>query len=143
MAFREPPAKYFVVVTETPISPIVEEFLARYIDSVELLEILLLIAREGDRSWSAERLSTRLLTSRTSAERRLEKLLHDGLVKPDGAAGHFVFSPKDRTSALAVAELDRIYEPYRIRIIEIIFTKPSSTLTNFLNAFDMKRDKDV
>src|SRR5690606_34378278 len=88
-------------------------FVREHFDSVEQLELLLILRADPARSWSREEMAERLRSHVDSVEFRLLKLERSGLATRD-PEGRFLFrasSPdKERiVSALALAYVDRRY----------------------------------
>jgi len=114
----------------------VEQFLYDSIDSIEQLEILLLLHRTPSRVFTADAVAKELRVSADSAAARLEQLRVLGLLTP-AAAGEFQFNPGS-PDATTVAELARTYSERRVAIITFIFSKPDK-LRTFADAFRLKR----
>jgi hypothetical protein len=96
----------------------VRDFLRAHIGSVELLEVLLLLRVEADRTWDPAGVADRLRRSESSIGSRLKQLQGDGLLvaveggfRYDGAAAH------ERT----VGELARCFASRRAAVVEEIY----------------------
>ena len=96
----------------------VQRLVARDIDSVGELELLLLAWSTVGRAWTGEQASRELRTSLVSASARLEDLRRKGLLErgPDG----YAYSLAGERDA-AVAELASAYATHRTRIVELIY----------------------
>jgi len=113
-----------------------ESFLAAHIDSVEDLEILLLVAR-GTASWSAETAAERLGIDTEVARARLERLAAAGLLSRE--AGGFRYSPADDDTRRLVAELAREYADRRANVINVIYSANLERLRKFADAFRLRK----
>lgn len=113
-------------------------FVDRHIESLEHLEILLLLAAQ-DRSWSALEIFQKIQSSQASVEQRLESLVTAGLLAKE-ADRKFRFSPKDEATRKLVKDLAEAYRTRRVRIIETIYAPKSDAVRNFADAFKFRKD---
>lgn len=122
------------------ISENVKRFIAAYIDSVELLEVLLLL-RSHAREWSTESVSQEIRSSPISVTKRLTDLCERGLLSVKESRPPLYFY-KPRTGELdrAVRELADAYRERPTRIIELIFSRQTDTLRKFSDAFKFRKD---
>jgi DNA-binding IclR family transcriptional regulator len=121
-------------VPENSLPPEVERFIARYISSVEELEILLLLRRRRE-SWTDESVARELRVDRGSAARRLEGLNEQRLVERQGTAFNYsLVGDLDRD----VEALARCYAERRVSVITFIFSQPTDRLKSFADAFRFK-----
>lgn len=116
----------------------VQALIASSIDSVEQLEVLLLLHGSGGRQWRAPDVSAALSTNDQSAARCLASLAASGLLHADGEIYRYDPQPELRG---AVDTLARIYSRYRVRIIQLIFASPSGNVQSFADAFRIRRKK--
>jgi len=123
------------------IPPDVLRFLEESIDSVPQLETLLMMFAEQDRAWLVADVASRNYTSETRAVETLNALVRRHLVSSEGEPPRFRFDPgKDETHAL-VGDLARCYQKNLSRIAMLIHSKPSTSITEFARAFDLKKDR--
>lgn len=117
-----------------------KQFIGRHINSVEQLEILLLLKRSAPREWSAEEVSRELSTSRYAAEGRLMDLAsrHLAAIREDGPLLHFRYVAGNPDDAL-VAQLMEVYAQRRTSIITMIYSKPADRIASFADAFRLRR----
>lgn len=114
----------------------VRRLLSAHIDSLEQLEILLLLHRDRNRRWTANDVAAELRTASESASERLVDLERRGFAKHTAAAYQFDASPDlDR----AVAELATTYPVRRVSIINFIFSKPTDKMKSFADAFRLRK----
>jgi hypothetical protein len=114
----------------------VRQFILQYINSVDQLEILLLLKQDPTREWTAEEIARTLSTGSDAVASRMAGLASDGLIQR---------SPKDETRyryGPRTADLDRTmtqlaqdYPQYRVSIINLIFSKPIDKIRTFADAF--------
>lgn len=117
----------------------IRNLILRYIDSVEMLEVLLVVFRTAPKSWTAEELAGNLRSSTESVESRLNQLVRAGFFKL--ADQKFEYAGSRDGEKEMLAELDRLYTKYRIRIIELIYSRPNDRIRTFADAFRFKKDK--
>lgn len=96
----------------------VVRFLEAYIDSVEQLEVLVLLCEERGQGWTAAGVSKRLKTSRSSVEVRLAALVEHGLLEQAGETlAYTLTGASDRH----VRDLARCFQTRRTAVVEAIF----------------------
>lgn len=121
---------------ESDLSPTVRDFIARHIVSVEELEVLLILHESKERRWSAAEINERLRSQEASIEKWLETMVSFGLAAR--AENRFRFAPVSDELARATAQVAEAYRERRIKVIELIFSKPNENLLNFVRAFDLR-----
>ncbi|MBN1203747.1 MAG: hypothetical protein JXB05_02340 [Myxococcaceae bacterium] len=120
----------------------VQRFLSMHIDSIEKLEVLLLLRARADREWTAHEVSMELRITEASAEARLEDLSARRLLVSSGSPPSYRYSPASPEDAQSVSELQDTYSTRRVSVISFIFSKPLDKVRGFADAFRLKRDKD-
>lgn len=117
----------------------VRTLLADCIDSVEQLEILVLLHRERDRRFAAAEVSQELRTNVDSTRERLDELVARGLAAAadvDGARRYALLQDREA----AVAAVAEAYAARRVSVITFIVTKPVERIRSFADAFRLRRD---
>lgn len=126
-------------MADDPIPDDVRTLLVRHFESVSELEALLVVVRDP-RRWTAPELARALVINEDHAGTLLAALVRMRLVAVvDGA---YLFRPAKRRERAAVEELAGLYDRYRLRIMNIVFSKPSEPLREFADAFRLRRDDD-
>ncbi len=120
----------------------VARFIQDHIDSVELIDVLLLLKGDGSAAWSAEEVSRRLYTSPASAANRLEALRASSIAAATDEPSRrtYRYQPASSELARAVDDLEREYGSRRTRVINLIFSKPSDKVRTFADAFKIRED---
>jgi DNA-binding IclR family transcriptional regulator len=118
------------------LTPPLEVFLAGRIDSVETLEVLLLVAR-GAAPWSAAAAAERLGIDPDVCAAKLDSLASAGLLSRD--AGEFRYSPENEDLRKLVAELGREYTDRRANVINVIYSANLDRLRKFAEAFRLRK----
>jgi hypothetical protein len=94
------------------------------IDSIQELEVLLLLARSPSREWSARSVADELRTSDWSARLQLQKLETAGLAtgRVEGEHRLVRYEPRSAERAAAVRLLAQLYPLLWLRIHELIYS---------------------
>jgi hypothetical protein len=123
---------------------IVRSLIARHIDSVLELEILLLLYGSRPRAWSADEVVEKLRIDRAWAVTQLGRLCDHGLLRCEASpAPTYAYAPASADTDAAAAALDAAYADRRVSVIELIFAKPLDKIRSFADAFRIRgRDKD-
>nr|WP_217911169.1 hypothetical protein [Myxococcus sp. AM011] len=123
--------------------PRVQRFITTHIDSLEKLEVLLLLRAHPGREWTASSVSLELRITEPSAAARLTDLTARRLLVGDGGAVPvYRFSPASSEDAQAVTELAAVYGARRVSVISFIFSRPLDKVRGFAEAFVLKKDRD-
>lgn len=114
------------------------EFLRSYISSVAHLDILFLLFKDPEASWSTDQISRELRTNLFVAERRLTELAAKGLVDMDPEKGGRCC--RDSTVLAQITKLQAFYSLRPAIVIEFIYTQPLDQIRAFADAFKLKKD---
>lgn len=118
------------------ISDRVKEFIFKYIDSVEQLDVLLLLAAHKEHWWSSEAISKELRSNTSSIENRLRTMLEAGIVQQSKSEPlEYGFCPEPELESI-VQDLAQIYKFSRQRVFELIFS-PLKRARFFADAFNI------
>ena len=120
----------------------VQRFISTHIDSIEKLEVLLLLRARAEREWNAREVSQELRITEASAAARLEDLTARRLLVASGGSSTYRFGPASPDDAQSITELQETYSTRRVSVISYIFSKPLDKVRGFADAFRLKRDKD-
>ena len=127
---------------EEPIPEIVRRFIIDHINSVESLEILLLLSTGTIREYTAEEISRTLCTSLESAAARLRELHQTKLLARVETAQSlkYRFDPA-APEAKVVPELEKVYKMRPVSVISFIYSNPTDPLRAFSDAFRLRKDE--
>ena len=121
----------------------IQEFIIQHIDSLEQIEILLLLSGAPGRTWTPNEVIMQLRSSTESVQKRLETLVAHGLVvEVDPQTHAHQYHPATPDLARAVDQLATNYRERRLKVIECIFSKPISSLRIFADAFRIRKDQN-
>jgi hypothetical protein len=130
-------------VVESKLPTTVKDFVIQHITSVEELEILLFLHAERQRSWSVAEVNAQLRSQESSVAKWLALLANIKLVTcTSGATARYQFPGDSETLAEQTAAVAAVYNDFRVRIIELIYSKPADQLLNFSNAFNLRKRHD-
>jgi hypothetical protein len=122
---------------QSDLPPSTRDFIIRHIVSVEELEVLLLLHEGKDRDWSPAEINDRLRSQESSIGKWLEALVSLGLA--ERASGRYRFAPASEELRRETAAIADAYRERRIKVIELIFSKPSENLLDFIRAFELRK----
>lgn len=117
----------------------VEVFIATVIDSVATMEALMLTYRGRDSTWTVAQLAQRLYVDPARAEASLQQLMSHGLLQLE--AEHYRYAPGDDELAALIPRVVQTYERQLIAVTNLIHSRVKSSITEFANAFRMRKDK--
>lgn len=124
----------------TGVPTAVRRLIADRIESVQQLEILLLLRAASDKEWSPEEVARALVTEVDSSEDWLERMTRARLLTSNGDS--YRYAPDTTEMEAAVDGLAESYAKYRVAVIALIFSKPSERVRTFSEAFRLRRRKD-
>jgi hypothetical protein len=127
-------------VSEAALPLRVQRFLETHIDSIEKLEVLLLLRNQPARIWTAASVAQELRIMEASSSGRLEDLCARELVACEGGVPPtYRFAPRLSEDAQAMTELATTYAQRRVSVISFIFSRPTDRLKSFADAFRLKK----
>jgi hypothetical protein len=115
------------------------EFLRSSIRSVWNVELLLVLAADPTRTWTADELVLELRASDYIVQEGLRSLAAAGLVGATSPTTHG-FMPASEELRRIVGEVERQYRERPQMVTRAIFSAPNETLRTFADAFRIKRD---
>ena len=96
-----------------------ERLIARHVDSVGVLDLLLLLRGEPHRAWTRDDVCEELACPLGWAERELDRLRHAGLAGADD--GGYRYAPGSARQRAAVDNVARAWRRDRAAITKLIF----------------------
>jgi hypothetical protein len=131
-------------MSQRPIPEFVEQFVLAHFHSVEQLEALLFLKMHPEQSWSAASVSAALRTNPASTAQKMGDLHAQGLVSRStepGGASLYRYAPLPG-DAEAIDALARYFASHRVRVIELIYSRPPTSIRKFAEAFHFRKDDD-
>ena len=121
----------------------VKKFISNHIHSIVELDVLLLLYNHSEKDWSAEDVNQELRLSSIGAAQLLVQLCSQGLISRSGVDPIlYKYNPKNNDLDSTVRDLFKVYETHKQTIISFIYSKPSSNVQLFADAFKLKKDGD-
>jgi hypothetical protein len=118
----------------------VDRFLARHVDTIEQLEVLLLLHRLPAADWTAEAVANALYIQPASAARRLAALADFGLLAAKSAsAPTYRYAPQSAELDQTVGRLAETYRERRVAVITAIASRPMENVRAFSDAFRIRK----
>jgi hypothetical protein len=115
------------------------QFLLRYIDSVEQLEVLLLLSGSPTTSWSPEAVAQALYSNPTSVAYRLAMLQRHGLIQAAEPQSSYRYQPENPALHEAVSQVAGLYKARRVAVITYIASQPMANVKAFSEAFRLRK----
>jgi predicted ArsR family transcriptional regulator len=123
------------------ISRDVDQFIRDHINSVEQLEVLLLLMENAQQEWSAAQVAQKLYRQPVSIAGHMDALRAAGLLtKTQGKEILYRYAPHSRTMESTVSSLDRAYRERKDTVIRLIFSRPPDALRSFSDAFKFRKN---
>jgi hypothetical protein len=123
----------------SPVSPELRQLLEQRLASVEQIEVVLLLMREPDRSWTAPEVAQALGAAPEAVAMRLFLLASSALILFEAAAvPRYRYASRDREQDRLLRELAQVYANDRRTIASIVETGPRDPIRSFADAFKLK-----
>ena len=127
-------------MASNPIPSDLRRFIAKHISSVEQLEVLCLLSRKPDKSWTVPEVLREIQSSEKSVAECLETFRLNGLAVGSPETG-YRFAPAEEELVARTAELVKAYHERRVSVIETIYAKPTDSIQDFAEAFRLRKEK--
>jgi hypothetical protein len=126
--------------------PDVRRLIIEQINSVAQLELLLLIRMNAQTQWTAAQVSREMRVEAPWSASQLEYLATRGLVErvPASEGSETSYRSRQRSDELeqTMAALAQAYLLHRVRVIELIHSKPSQSIRAFADAFRIRKESN-
>jgi hypothetical protein len=117
----------------------VRRLIAERIDSVPEIEAILLFRDDPNREWTSEEAGRRLYVSTAVASHVLSVLDERGFFVRRG--DRYRYAPDSPTLGRVVDELAIAYARQLVAVTQMIHSKPSQNLRDFVDAFRLRKPK--
>jgi hypothetical protein len=123
------------------ISERVRKFIIEYVDTFEMLRVLVLLYESQERGWTTTEITQELRSAEGAIEKRLSALYDRKILarKADGGDKH-QFSPFSEDMKAIIADLVDSYHVRPYWIIDLIYSRPPESLKAFADAFRIKKE---
>jgi hypothetical protein len=120
----------------------VRRFVSDHINSVEQLEVLLLLKAGAEREWTAGDVSQALYTTPAAAAMRLADLAQRGFISSNAVQEPlFRYRPAGEIDK-SIERLAELYKERRVSVISLIYSKPHQQVQAFADAFKIRKDSE-
>jgi hypothetical protein len=119
-------------------TPGVRELITHHFDSIESVEIVLLLRRSPQTFWAAEAVAEHLHVRPELVRAKLEALRKGGILAMGEQTGAFRYAPADERIGATVDELAAVYTDRRMEVINTIYSANLERLRAFSDAFRVK-----
>ena len=131
-----------VFVSERPFSDELEKFIAVEINSLEQLEILLLLSGNPHRSWTVNGVYEVIKSSPQSVKDRLNEMAERGVLRKEVEGEvRYQFAPTNDALWKITSELRDAYKERSVKVVQAIYSKPPDAVQEFARAFRLRKDK--
>ncbi|MNT57560.1 hypothetical protein D3C72_1949340 [compost metagenome] len=113
-------------------------FIRKYINSVSLLDVLLMLKRDSSRVWTPEEVSAEMRTNPYYAKTQLEELVAAKILVAISGGGYQYLA--DSAHGEIIDQLEHLYNSRRSTVINYIYSQPIDSIRDFANAFKIKKD---
>lgn len=120
------------------LTPALRDLIARFFDSVESVELVMLLRRSPQTFWAPAAMAEQLGIREDVARRKLDALSRGGILAVGSETGAFRYAPKDDDIRSGVDELAAAYAEQRVNVINTIYSANLERLRAFSNAFRVK-----
>lgn len=115
------------------------QLISQHLETMEQVEVLLLLARNEPRAWSVDDVASELRWSQRGAQQCLEELARGRLVRRvgsgAGATYEYAPTPPDRES---ITTLMRLYDTRPLLLGRLIYDRPPTVARSFADAFRIR-----
>lgn len=128
-------------MSEKVFSDELEKFIAAEINSLEQLEILLLLSGNPHKWWSAKSVYEVIKSSMQSVQDRLNEMVSRGILRMEADSEvRFQFGPKDEAVWRITTDLRDAYKERSVKVVQAIYSKPPDAVQEFARAFRLRKD---
>ena len=133
-------------MAEDGITSRVKQFISDHVESVMQLEVLLLLAGQPGKVWTAAELAQQLRIDVAWVDAQLRAIVAGGLASvedagPGGGGPVFRYAPRTAELRATVDELAHAYADRRVTVIGLIFSKPVDKIRSFADAFRLRKER--
>ncbi len=111
----------------------------QYVDSLDALEVVMLLFRERQRTWTADDVVRELRISGRVARRELDRMRSRGVASE--ADGAYRFDSTDVDKAAAIARIAAAYGARRVELINYVASQTLKRIQSIADAFKLKKDE--
>ena len=117
------------------LAPQLRGFIAEHFDSVESVEIVLLLRRSPQTFWAPAAVADQIGIREAVAGAKMNALARSGILTAGTETHSFRFAPRDETLDKLAGELAVAYADRRVSVINTIYSANLERIRAFSNAF--------
>jgi hypothetical protein len=114
----------------------VRALIDRHLISMDYVEVLLRLRRDGERAWRSEELASELRIEAARAAQALHDLAAAGLAR--AAGNRYLYAPRSDSDRKAVDGLAVMYNERPVTLVRAIYDRPARALRSFSDAFRIR-----
>jgi hypothetical protein len=118
----------------------VRRFILAQIDSVPLIEALLLLCDRADEVWTDDKLGRALYVSPVIAKKIASDMLHRGWITVSSEADGYVYNSVWDCEGVFMKTLASVYRTQLVPVTQLIHSQSSSAARDFAKAFNLKKE---
>jgi hypothetical protein len=129
-------------VSENAFSKELDKFVTREVESLEQLEVLLLLSGNPHKWWTATGVYEVVKSNPASVQARLEQMWERGMLRKESTSEvRYQFAPADQSLWSIVNELRDAYKERPVKVVQAIYSKPPDSVQEFARAFRVRKEK--
>ena len=128
-------------MSEKVFSDQLDRFIAAEINSLEQLEILLLLSGNPHKWWTAAGVYEVIKSSVQSVQDRLNEMVDRGILRKEtDSEVRFQFGPTNDAVWNITSELRDAYKERSVKVVQAIYSKPPDAVQEFARAFRVRKE---
>jgi len=128
-----------VIVAMDPLTDDLKHFILENIDSIERLEVLILLHRDSSRHWTAEAVNQELRSNIKWVQSHLEVLTKLNILQCEDKINYF-YKPQTTELESLCSRLIQLYKERRVMVINFIYNQSAERIKSLADAFKIRRD---
>lgn len=122
-----------------PITDELKKFVCECIDSIERLEVLILLQKDPSKSWTAESTNQELRSNIKWVQSHLEVLTKFKILKCEDKI-NYIYAPSTPQLASLCERLTQLYKERRVMVINLIYNQSAERIKGLADAFKIRRE---
>lgn len=122
----------------------VRQLISKHLESMEQVEVLLLLARNAPRAWTVSDVASELRWPPRGAQQCLEDLVRGQLIRRAGSGaggGTYEYAPTT-TDRESITTLMRLYDTRPLLLGRLIYDRPPTVARSFADAFRIRHKRE-
>jgi hypothetical protein len=116
----------------------VRQFIAESIESLAQLEVLLLLQRHADQTWTGDEVAKSLYIAPEMSASLLADLVHQNLATHASSGFRYAATAKVHPIIVLLAQA---YQERRVSVVSEIYSKSRSKIQTFADSFRLKKEQ--